>query len=133
MGPEVISKLLLASVNLRSVPPVTVVGQECWVGLVLRSRVALSSLDRHRPLGPGVVVGQRKLEWRGRGIRLVAEPVVDLELNAGGCEDVQFRRRNEALARQELAAYEARVWLEEFALGVRKRAIPRDIAPEACA
>ena len=61
----------------------------------------------------------------------MAEPVVHLELEPGAGEDVHDRGRLELVARQQLAADEARVRLEQARQRLRIRALERDVAAEA--
>ena len=89
------------AVDLRAVPPVAVGGDEGvggYAGSRSPGRVAAGAGDRHRPLGPVVVAGERISHGLALLVRSVAEPVVDLELDPGGREHVERRRRQEALA-----------------------------------
>ncbi len=91
----------IAAVDLRSVPPVGVAGDEGRrpVASALGSR--LVRRDLHRVLRPRVVVGERDRP-RVRGLALaVAEPVVHLELDPDGRQQVERRRRLELVAREE--------------------------------
>src|SRR5204863_8129863 len=109
----------VAAVDLRAVPPVRVVGDERRRPVGARARIAARALDPHRVLRPGIVVGKRYDPWVLVLVLAVAEPVVDLELDPGAGEEVQRRRRNEVLAREQLAAHDARVRLERILLANR--------------
>jgi hypothetical protein len=50
------------------------------------------------------------------GVGVVAEPVVDLELDPGSREQVERVRRDEALAGEELTADHARARLQQLGL-----------------
>ncbi len=91
----------VAAVDLRPVPPVRV-GRDVRrrPALPIRRGIATRPLDPHRPVGPGVVVGQLELEGLLRDVLAVAEPVVDLELQPGSGEDVDDRGRLELVACQ---------------------------------
>ena len=122
----------LAAVDLRAVPPMRVgrhPGRRAAV--LVRERIRARALDPHRPLGPRVVVGELELERLLGQVLAVAEPVVHLELEPRAGEDVHDRGGLELLAREQPAADEARVRLEQAwqRLGV---GVPeRDVAAEA--
>ncbi len=105
-------------------------GRRCG-RIVVRGRVSTRTWNLHRALRPVVVVGQRELP----GILLlalaVAEPVVHLELEPRAREDVERRRRDEPLARQELAADHPRVRLQDRRLRLRPGVLERNVAAEA--
>ena len=122
----------LAAVDLRSVPPVRVGGHEGRRPAVpIRERVVARALDPHRPLRPRVVVGELELERLLGQVLAVAEPVVDLELEPRAGEDVHDRGGLELVAREQLAADEARVRLEQARQLLGVRAVDRDVAAEA--
>ncbi len=121
-----------APVDLRSVPPVRVGGHEGRRPAVpVRERVVARALDPHRPLGPGVVVGELELERLLGQILAVAEPVVNLELEPRAGEDVHDRGGLELVAGEKLAADEARARLEQSRQLLGIRAVDRDVAAEA--
>ena len=64
-------------------------------------------------------------------VRAVAEPVVDLELDPGGGEDVQRRRRDELVPRHQVAADLAHARRRESRLLLGERVLERDVAAEA--
>ena len=122
----------LAAVDLRAVPPVRV-GRHPGrrAAALVRERIGARALDPHRPLGPRVVVGELELERLLGQVLAVAEPVVHLELEPRAGEDVDDRGGLELVARQQPAADEARVRVEQAGqlLGV---GVPeRDVAAEA--
>ena len=122
----------LAAVDLRSVPPVRVGGHEGRRPAVpVRERVGARALDPHRPLGPRVVVGELELERLLGQVLAVAEPVVHFELEPRAGEDVHDRGGLELVAREQLAADEARVRLEQSRQLLGIRALDRDVAAEA--
>ena len=123
----------LAAVDLRAVPPVGVVGDERRRAIRVGARIASRARDPHRVLGPRVVLLERDLPGIVRLVLAVAEPVVDLELDPGGREQVEGRRRLELLARQQLAADEAGVRLEERLRRLAGTCTERDVAAEAAA
>ena len=122
----------LAAVDLRAVPPVRV-GRHPGRGAaaLVRERIGARALDPHRPLGPRVVVGELELEWLLGQVLAVAEPVVHLELEPCSGEDVDDRGGLELLARQQPAADEARVRVEQAGQCLGVRVPERDVAAEA--
>ena len=121
----------VAPVDLRSVPPVRVVGDERRRPVAVRRRVTPRALDLHRLLGPGIV-GVERDEPRVLGLVLaVVEPVVHLELDPRAGEQVQRRRGDELVAGQKLARDDARVRLERVRLA--HRLVQRHVPPEAAA
>ena len=122
----------LAAVDLRAVPPVRV-GRHPGrrAAALVRERIGARALDSHRPLGPRVVVGELELERLLGQVLAVAEPVVHLELEPRAGEDVDDRGGLELLARQQPAADEARVRVEQAGQLLGVRVPERDVAAEA--
>ena len=123
----------VAPVDLGAVPPVRVVGDERRRPFGARARVGAGARDPHRVLGPRVVVGQRHDPPVLLVVLAVAEPVVYLELDPRAREQVERRRRDELLAREQLAADRPRIRLERipFAHGVLERHVAAEAAAEA--
>ena len=122
----------LAPVDLRAVPPVRI-GRHPRGGAPVRvgERVRARAFDPHRPLAPRVVVGELELERLLRQVLAVAEPVVHLELEPRAGEDVHDRRGPELVAREQAAADEARIRVEQARQRLGMGAVERDVAAEA--
>ena len=125
--------LRIAAVDLRAVPPVRIGGDEGRRAVGVGTRVAARPLDLHRALRPRVVADELDLPGVLLLVLAVTEPVVHLELDPRAGEQVERRRRDELLARQQLAADRARVRLERVLLlrGGLERDIATEAAPEA--
>ena len=107
--------LLGAAVDARGVPPVRqpvdVGRRQVLVGV--GPRVVPEGVGQpHRVLVPGVPVGKADLE-AGLRVAVVGEPVVGLELDPGGRQQVQRRGRREGVAAHQRAADRVRVRLHE--------------------
>ena len=123
---------LVMAVDLGAVPPVSVVGRVDGGRPVSGcTRVWRGARDLHLPVGPVVVV---ELERKGLGrIRVVAHPVVNLELDPGGGQQVERGRGDELGPGEERAGDHARARLELVRLPLGVGAVERDVAAEACA
>ena len=84
-------------------------------------------------LGPWVVLLERDLPGVGQ-LGIVAQPVVDLELDPGPGQQVERRRGLEPLAREQPPADQARVRVEQalrlLGVDVFQRHVPPEPAPE---
>ncbi len=124
---------LVGAVDLRAVPPMAVGGDEGVrrARILVRGRVAPGARDRHRTLGPVVVVVERQLIWILLFVLSVAEPVVDLELDPCGRQHVERGGRQKALAREQLAADRPRIRLEHRRFRPTEALSQRNVAAEA--
>ena len=123
----------VAPVDLRAVPPVAVVGEEDRGPVRVGGRIGARALDLHRMVRPRVVVRDLDLPRVLRLALAVAEPVVHLELDPRAGQQVERRRRLELVARQELAADQARVRVEDRLGRLGFRVPERDVAAEPAA
>ena len=121
------------AVDLRAVPPVAVARRPRRRARAVARGVRKRPRDAQRALGPGVAVGNLELPRRLPVALGVAEPVMHLELDPGGGEDVQRRRRVEGLARQQLRAHDPRVRRQEGLLRLRIGVRQRNVAAEPAA
>ena len=123
-----------AAVDVRAVPPVRVlvdVGRRV-VGVRHLRRIDRRLRHVHRPLEPGIAVGERQIVRVVEGALGVHEPVVHLELDPGRRQHVEDRGRLERLAREERVADVARIGVEQVG-GVGERFGERHVAAEPCA
>ena len=120
-----------------SLPPYTCDPSHQWVSPVTYVGGPLASglgsgfvrQDLHRVLGPRVVLLERDLPGVGQ-LRIVAQPVVHLELDPSPGQQVERRRGLEGLAREEPAADEPRVRVEQPLRIVRVGVLQRHVSPE---
>ena len=124
--------LLGAAVDARGVPPVRepvdVGRRQVLVGV--GPRVVPEGVGQpHRVLVPGVPVGKADLE-AGLRVAVVGEPVVGLELDPGGRQQVQRRGRREGVAAHQRAADRVRVGLHEPGHRLGDRPVEGHVAAE---
>jgi hypothetical protein len=117
-GADRVLGLLVGAVDLRAVPPVGLGVAEVDPvavpgGPVPRRRDADRAMHVHRMLRPVVVVGDRHLHAVLGIAAAMEEPVVVLELDPRGGEDVEARGRLELVARHQLERDGARVRVVE--------------------
>ena len=127
--PQAVGEVQLAAVHLRPVPPVGVARDIRRRPARIGARVGLRAQDLHRVLGPRVVLLERDLPGVGQ-LRIVAQPVVHLELDPGPGQQVERGRGLEGLAREEPAADQPRVRVEQPLRIVRVGVLQRHVSPE---
>src|SRR5438876_9216947 len=97
---EYVLPVLIASINLRSVPPERPIDQECrrsgrastWTRMIRQGFVDLHGVIGG-PLRPSIAGVKRNLvpSMRRARIRDMASPIMNVELNPGGRPDVERR------------------------------------------
>src|SRR4249920_2896205 len=112
MRPEYVLPSQVGAVDLRPVPPERPIGQECrrprWASS--RARVIRQSLvDFHRivnSLRPVItrIKGHLVAGMRGARVCNMAGPIMNIELNPGGCQQIERGGRSECVPEHELFA-----------------------------